>query len=272
MSTFGRESDKHWAQERRGTVHPLPLRNGRDHSADAVRDDHVKAGRSIRLVPFDQIKLKQDDRPFLVKGLIPKEGLSIVWGPPKSGKSFVVFDLCMHVALNWEYRGRRVQQGSVVYCSFEGQAGLASRIEAFRQQHLAEDTQEVPFFAQTMTLDLVRQVNELIAAIQAHNITPAIVTLDTLNRSLHGSENSDEDMGNYIKAADAIREAFNCAVIIIHHCGVEGTRPRGHTSLTGAADAQLACKRDRNHKPIIDRGRLVSCGGAAASLRSSCSS
>src|SRR4029077_13342107 len=62
-----------------------------------------------------------------------------------------------------------------------------------------------------------------------------------------GSENSDEDMGNYIKAADAVREAFRCAVIIIHHCGVEGTRPRGHTSLTGAADAQLACRRDRNN-------------------------
>jgi hypothetical protein len=53
-------------------------------------------------------------------------------------------------------------------------------------------------------------------------------------------------MGNYIKAADAIREAFGCAVIIIHHCGVEGSRPRGHTSLTGAADAQLSCRRDRN--------------------------
>jgi hypothetical protein len=33
-------------------------------------------------------------------------------------------------------------------------------------------------------------------------------------------------------------------VIIIHHCGVDGTRPRGHTGLTGAADAQLAVKRD----------------------------
>ena len=53
-------------------------------------------------------------------------------------------------------------------------------------------------------------------------------------------------MGAYIKASDAIREAFGCAVIIIHHCGIDGTRPRGHTSLTGAADAQLACKRDRN--------------------------
>jgi hypothetical protein len=51
-------------------------------------------------------------------------------------------------------------------------------------------------------------------------------------------------MGAYIKAADAVREAFGCVVIIVHHCGVEGTRPRGHTSLTGAVDAQIAVKRD----------------------------
>jgi hypothetical protein len=51
-------------------------------------------------------------------------------------------------------------------------------------------------------------------------------------------------MTAYIRAADAIREAIGCAVIIVHHCGIDGTRPRGHTSLTGAVDAQLAVKRD----------------------------
>lgn len=68
--------------------------------------------------------------------------------------------------------------------------------------------------------------------------------IDTLNRSIEGSESDDADMGRYVKAADAIREAFGCAVIVIHHCGVDGSRPRGHTSLTGAADAQLAVKRN----------------------------
>ena len=41
-----------------------------------------------------------------------------------------------------------------------------------------------------------------------------------------------------------IREAFKCAVALVHHCGIEASRPRGHTSLTGAADAQIAVKRD----------------------------
>jgi hypothetical protein len=53
-------------------------------------------------------------------------------------------------------------------------------------------------------------------------------------------------MGAYIAAADAIRAAFDCVVVIVHHCGVEGGRPRGHTSLTGACDAQIAVERDKD--------------------------
>jgi hypothetical protein len=149
----------------------------------------------------------------------------------------------MHVALGREYRGKRVQQGAVVYCCFEGQEGFKARAEAFRQKHLAEDA-EIPFHLMPVTLDLIREHGDLIAAIRAAGIDPVMVNLDTLNRSLFGSENSDEDMGGYVRAADAIREAFNCAVPIVHHCGVEGSRPRGHTSLTGAAEAQISVARD----------------------------
>jgi AAA domain len=98
----------------------------------------------------------------------------------------------------------------------------------------------------------IAQASTIIAAIRAQaGRPPACVVLDTLNRSLAGSESNDKDMALYIRAADAIREAFKCAVIIVHHCGVEGTRPRGHTSLTGAVDAQLAVKRDATENVIV---------------------
>jgi hypothetical protein len=75
---------------------------------------------------------------------------------------------------------------------------------------------------------------------------PSAVVLDTLNKSLHGSENKDTDMGAYVRAAEFIRDAFHCVVIIIHHCGYDDTRPRGHSSLPGAVDAQLAVVRTDN--------------------------
>jgi len=53
-------------------------------------------------------------------------------------------------------------------------------------------------------------------------------------------------MSAYVRAAEAIRDAFKCVVIIVHHCGLDDTRPRGHTSLPGAVDAQLAVAREGN--------------------------
>ena len=148
----------------------------------------------------------------------------------------------MHVALGWEYRGHRVHQGPVIYCAFEGQTGIEARVEASRWRILSEHQNPVPFYLQPVTINLVRDHPALIALIRTTfgEVWPVAIVLDTLNRSLHGSKSSDEDMTAYVRAADAIREAFQCSVIVIHHCGIEGTRPRGHTSLTGAADVQLS--------------------------------
>jgi RecA-family ATPase len=105
-----------------------------------------------------------------------------------------------------------------------------------------------------MRMDLVRDHHPLITSIREQlppDVIPVAVGLDTLNRSLAGSESSDEDMSAYVNAADAIREAFNCFVGIVHHCGIDGSRPRGHTSLTGAVDVQIAVKRDTSDRVIV---------------------
>ena len=144
-------------------------------------------------------------------GIIPAEGFGVVWGPPKEGKSFWVFDLLMHVALGWSYRGMEVQQGPVAYCAFEGAAGFKKRATAFRQRHQGAD--EAEFFLIGGRADLIKEHQQLIADIkkQTGDRPPRVVCLDTLNRSLVGSENKDEDMSAYIRAADAIRESFPVA-------------------------------------------------------------
>jgi hypothetical protein len=89
--------------------------------------------------------------------------------------------------------------------------------------------------SRTLIHDIRRQLGET---------KPVAVVLDTLNKSLMGSESKDTDMSAYVRAAEAIRDAFGCVVIIVHHCGLDETRPRGHTSLPGAVDAQLAVIRE----------------------------
>src|SRR5215510_6828331 len=72
---------------------------------------------------------------YLVKGIIPREGIVVIWGPPKCGKSFWTFDVFMHVALCWVYRGHKVRQGAVVYLALEGGKGFHGRVEAWRRKH-----------------------------------------------------------------------------------------------------------------------------------------
>jgi hypothetical protein len=216
----------------------------------------VEIGPRFRLVPFDRIVLGSEP-VYLVKKLIPRTGLTVVWGPPKCGKSFWTFDLVMHVALGWEYRGRRVTQGSVVYLALEGGKGFEGRIEAFRQRFLPDDHDSVPFYLVTDALALVKDHPDLIGCIRVQATgSPIVVVIDTLNRSLAGSESDDKDMAAYIRAADAIRNAFGCAVIVIHHCGIDATRPRGHTSLAGAVDAQIAVKRDAMENIVVTVERM----------------
>jgi AAA domain len=206
--------------------------------------------RHFELIRFDEIKLG-NRRRYVVKNLVPREGLIVVWGPPKCGKSFWLSDLALHVALGWPYRERRVEAGAVIYVTCEGQSGFPARIEAFRRRKLADNNTDPlldpPFFLLPTRLDLVGEIDALIADISAQigEAGCILIVIDTLNRSLVGSESKDEDMSAYVRACDRLREAFKCAVIVVHHCGTNDQRPRGHTSLTGATDAQIEVKRDK---------------------------
>jgi hypothetical protein len=207
---------------------------------------------AYELIPFAELR-PGTRSPYLVHGVIPLEGLVAVWGPPKCGKSFWTFDLVMHIALGKPYRELRVQQGTVVYLAFEGAEGFKGRAEAYRRKH--KDLPEaVPFYLLATSAKLVRDHKALIEAIdgQTLDLPPVCVVLDTLNRSIDGSESKDLDMAAYIAAAGAICDAFACVVIIVHHCGVDASRPRGHTSLTGAVDSQLSVKRDAQRNVIVE--------------------
>jgi AAA domain/Bifunctional DNA primase/polymerase, N-terminal len=194
---------------------------------------------------------------YLVDELIPVAGLVVIYGAPKSGKSFWTFDLFMHVTLGWEYRDRAVQQGPVIYCAFEGAHGYRKRGEAFRRHHCLTD-ETPPMYVIPGRADLIKEHKHLIQDMRDQlqdlgvTVPPRAVVLDTLNKSLIGSESKDVDMANYIAAAEAIQKEFSCVVIIVHHHGIEESRPRGHTSLRGAVDTQIKIVRDDQNNIIAE--------------------
>jgi len=186
---------------------------------------------------------------YLIDKLIPQRDLIVAWGTPKSGKTFWALDIAFHIAMGKPYRGKKVVQGPVLYCAFEGQHGLRDRVTAYHMHHKGSD--EAPLWLMLNRMTFTRPTNtslrkhrEVIELCLAEGVKPVLVILDTLNRSLDGSESSDEDMTFYTKAAEEICDAFNCATLIVHHCGVNQERPRGHTSLTGTCSCQIAIRRE----------------------------
>ena len=207
---------------------------------------------------------------YLVDELIPSAGLVLVWGKQKTFKSFWLLDLFVHVSMGWAYRDHAVRKGLVIYCAFEGGHGYKGRIEAIRRHYKIADDIDVPLFVMPGQVDLIKDAQSLVKEFQSQLIgeLPAAVILDTLNRSLTGSESSDKDMTLYVKAAEEIRKAFGCVCVIVHHCGYDDTHARGHTSLPAAVDAELSVERSASSPIMIATVRQMRDGPEGMIVRS----
>jgi hypothetical protein len=74
-------TDEQWTTSSRST------KARRRSGANGPTHGEPRDVRLFDLVPFDKIRL--DTVPaYLVKGIIPRIGLCVFWGPPKCGKSF----------------------------------------------------------------------------------------------------------------------------------------------------------------------------------------
>jgi KaiC/GvpD/RAD55 family RecA-like ATPase len=218
-------------------------------AATPATDDNVVKLRNQRFTfrRFGEIKLGSG-RDYLIKGLVPRHGVTVVWGAKKSGKTFLVTDMCIHIATGLKYRGRRVHRGPVIYLSLEGDGGFIKRIEALRDNHpaLMQSDDALPFFVVMAPIDLVNDHRDLIQEIRGQ-LSPelvAVVVIDTLNRSLMGDENSSKDMRAYVEAASAVANEFRCAVIIVHHAGYDTSHPRGSTVLGANVDCEIRVSKD----------------------------
>jgi hypothetical protein len=178
-------------------------------------------------------------RDYLLKGIISPAEISLWVGPPKCGKSFLLLYIAYMLSLGQSVFGRRVNACSVLYVAAEGEGGIANRIRALRDRHGTSTA--FHFIAQPA--DLLHEeghLDDLVAA--ARGCGAQLIVLDTLSRLMAGGdENSPLDMGTFIVNVTKLRHATGAHVAIVHHGtkASSGSIPRGHSSLTGADDAQI---------------------------------
>lgn len=182
----------------------------------------------------------------LIEGVIDRGTFSAWYGPPKSGKTFIVLSLCLAIATGAPWAGRKTRKGAVIYVAAEGGRGIYKRLRALQMQH--PDSQDAPLFVLRLPVDLLhgKRHVELIDqcckdAAALAGLPVELVVIDTVARALSGGdENSPADMGALVKNLDDLRERTGAHLLAIHHTGKDKTRGmRGHSSLLGAVDTEI---------------------------------
>jgi hypothetical protein len=185
---------------------------------------------------------------YRIKGVLPAEGIAAVYGPPKSGKTFLVLDAAAAITEGRTWFGHRTKPCPVVYVGLEGEAGLSQRWQAYRIVRGEAGKDRLRFVTAQLSMLLAEDMTDLANVIKAAGVDAGIVIIDTLNAASPGAdENSSVDMGRIIAAAKRLQAALGGLVLLVHHSGKEvGRGLRGHSSLSGALDAIIEVNRDAN--------------------------
>jgi RecA-family ATPase len=80
--------------------------------ADQVKAERIKLRRFPRIWLHEARSTSDDD--YIIKGILPRASLAVIYGPWGCGKSFQAIDFGGHVACGLPWRGHRVRRGPVV--------------------------------------------------------------------------------------------------------------------------------------------------------------
>lgn len=179
----------------------------------------------------------------LVHGLLYRNTLAQLSGPPGSYKSFISVNLSCALAsgqTHWEGHHIRSRE-KVIYVAAEGASGLRARILAWCERNKVDaQLLEEWLYILPVPVQLGAIVHVDQAAEMAKDVAAGLLVLDTRARCTLGlEENSATEQGEAVDAADRIRQAAGCTVWGIHHTGRVGSTPRGSTAWDGAVWSDL---------------------------------
>ncbi|PZO63517.1 MAG: hypothetical protein DI498_13285 [Paracoccus denitrificans] len=125
-------------------------------------------------------------------------GLSMLYGPSNSGKTFVALDIAMRVAAGTPWRGYKINGGAVLYIAAEGGAGVLNRLAALKQEY--PQMASAPFTLSPAGLDLHGEGNAVAVCEIMPHAKLALIVVDTLARSMgEGDENTAKDVAQFVK-------------------------------------------------------------------------
>ena len=231
---------------------------------------------SWELKPLDVAEWLASAQPepirWLLEGVIPATGFSVIAAEPKASKTIVSLHLALAVANgSRELWGRKVGvEGRVLLVEEEGGSADLHR----RLSMIASDLGLPPragrfdlLFRKRIKLDDPNSLHSLRELI--YQLEPSLVILDPLSRLHNREENSSSEMASVLDELNTL--AADRAVIVLHHqnkgAGKGASRVRGTSAIFAAVDALVSISKDGDRRILEVEARDEGSGKSSLVIR-----
>ena len=196
-------------------------------------------GATLMTTPLPPIR-------FVASELLP-QGLHILAGAPKVGKSWLALWLCLCIAKGEPLWTFAVAQGGVLYLCLEDSY---SRIQN-RLLDITDDAPENLFFV-TMSAKLGSGLEQQVEAFLVEHPDTVLIVIDTLQRIRNAGSDANPYASDYrdIGILKSIADKHGIAILLIHHLRkMNDDDPMnmisGTTGISGATDSNFVLRKDR---------------------------
>ena len=148
---------------------------------------------------------------FAVDGLIA-QGLYILAGAPKVGKSWLALDLCLSIAKGEKVLGRTISQGKTLYLCLEDSY---ERIQK-RLYEITDEPTEKLFFA-VMAETIGNGLEIQIERFKSEHADLKLVVIDTLQKVRGSTENSYGSDYKELSVLKGLADKLRITVLLVHH-------------------------------------------------------
>jgi hypothetical protein len=280
----GLEAAARWARlEKELRLHNLTPLLGEIASADPECDLAALRTAGSGWNSFDLVDVMDEELPpisWLVKPLIFRPSVTAWFGKPKTMKSLLALDMCLHIAggLPWltvapgNTGGQDVTQARIVWIDLEnGSATFKRRMKAFAlAMGLGQARGQVLAYSMPdpwLDLSDHEHVGALISRIQALGDIGVLV-IDHLGLALGPIDENSPLIAQVMGHIRQVAETCGVAIILIHHAkkgqgkdsGAPEDQLRGHGAILANVDAAYLIERDKTDRtqlkltPVAVRG------------------
>lgn len=202
-----------------------------------------------KLFTMDGEKLMTTPLPplnYVAEGLVP-QGLHILAGAPKIGKSWLALMICLRVAKGEKIWCFQTTRGTVLYLCLEDSF---TRIQN-RLFDITEDAPDTLHFA-TMSAVIGEGLENQIEDFLKEHPDTVLIVIDTLQRIRKTSADANPYASDYrdINILKALADKYRIAILLIHHLRkMNDDDPMnmisGTTGISGATDSNFVLKKDK---------------------------